>query len=154
MITDLQYELVKALLRFDNAREIIYTALREYSRIHPDEVTTILDLNSNIVIDNIHRWQNQEAKDYNRMNYLVGILYSKNKNYEVNSKGDFVTALSACETLCPMGNNAFASPVVKKYFNSMVKYFQDHKDEYIDSNWANDYNHNEYLHAIADKKVL
>jgi len=148
MINQTQELVIKGILNFDNAQEVILTALKRHSQKNPGEIVNILNAMNMLVAENIRINQDKNDKCENALSYTITSL-SKN----IKNEFEFVNALSNCEILCPDGNTEGNSPAVKNYFASMLEYLKIHEKEYLDSDWAIGFGHNKYLHMILGSHI-
>jgi len=144
MITQMQESLVEGLLQFDNAQEVILTALKRHSKNNPAEIINVLNAMNMLVADNIRINQEQVNDTENALAYSVSLLSNK----KIKNNIEFVTALDACKILVPNAETKYQSESVINYYESMLEYLKEHESEYLDSDWAISFNHNKYLHTI------
>jgi len=147
MINQMQEALIEGILDFDNAQEVILTALKRHSQKNPDEIINVLNAMNLLVANNIRHNQEINQASNNALSYSIAMIGKQT----VNNNLDFVTAINNCKILCPDGNTSGNSPAVIKYFKSMLEYLKQHESEYLDSDWSVTFDHNKYLHTILGK---
>jgi hypothetical protein len=139
--------LITELLNEKNSFEILSEMVYGFCNLHPDQIPNVIKIITQVVSLLVVKTNDRLSNSLHALQLSVYAIVSK-KNFSIPASHLFITALHNCENLFPDGDISMASEAERKYFNAMLEYLKEHKEEYVDSDWAKVYHHNEYLKKI------
>ena len=151
MFTEKQEELIQNITNDSKAGELIVESLMRHVEKNPHKIIGMQQTIISLTTILLKKMENQINVSHEGLRYAIGEFYWKNKNYIVKNNASFVVAVKICKELFPDGDISFGNGYEKRYFNSMLIYLQEHRNEYVDSDWATLYNYNSYFEMILNQ---
>lgn len=149
MLSSEELNLIFTLMNKENFLEIVREVNSTFGQLHPDKIEELLTINNSLISAKVKSLNNDNCRKEQAIHWVVCDLATK-KNFAINNNGSFIVALNACKELFPNAKKEHGSEASNKYFDAMKEYFLSHKEEYLDSDWAITYGHNNYLKGLLE----